>query len=159
MSDLVDTVRAFNRFYTRQIGLLGKAYLGSPFSLTEVRVLYELAHRDRAAASGLANELELDPGYLSRILAGFSKRGLIARTTSKSDGRQSDLHLTARGRKAIVPLEARARRQIAAMTAELTAEECRTLAASMRNIERLLGGAQPTGEPYILRPHRPGDMG
>lgn len=159
MPDFVDAVRGFNRFYTRQIGALGKVYLGSRFSLTEVRVLYELAHRDSVSAAELASDLQLDAGYLSRILAGFKKRGLIGRKASQSDARQSHLHLTAKGRQAIVPLEAQAREQIAAMTAQLTAEERETLAAAMRNIERLLGGAKSSDAPYVLRQHRPGDMG
>ena len=95
----IDAVRHFNRFYTRQIGVLGEAFLQSPFSLTETRVLYELAHRDQPTATDLGRELGLDPGYLSRILRNFGRRGLITRTRSSTDGRQSLLALTARGRR------------------------------------------------------------
>src|SRR5215472_12715264 len=103
----VATVRRFNRFYTRQIGVLHEGLLGSPFSLTEGRVLYELAHRDRPTATQLARDLDLDPGYLSRILRDFEQRGLLARTPSELDGRQSLLALTPRGREAFAPLDVR----------------------------------------------------
>ncbi|MBZ5604285.1 MAG: bifunctional helix-turn-helix transcriptional regulator/GNAT family N-acetyltransferase, partial [Acidobacteriia bacterium] len=157
MDGFVDAVRAFNRFYTRQIGLLGKAYLASSFSLTEVRVLYELAHRDRLSATDLARDLDLDAGYLSRILVGFEKRGLIGRRVSKEDGRQSHVHLTAKGRKSIGPLETRAGKQIEAMAAHLTDQDRANVVNAMRTIEQSLGGAPES--PYVLRPHRPGDMG
>ncbi len=158
MDPLVGAVRAFNRFYTRQIGLLGKAYLESPFSLTEVRVLYELAHRDGLSAGELGRDLDLDAGYLSRILQGFRKRGLVGRKISERDGRQSVLSLTAKGRKALAPLERRAEEQIGQMISHFTGAERARLADSMRNIEQLLG-ADDGKAPYILRSHRPGDMG
>src|SRR5216684_2378161 len=97
--EIVEAVRSFNRFYTRQIGLLHHGYLKSPFSLTEVRVLYELAHRAELTAAELSKELGVDPGYLSRILLNFEKRGLIGRKPSKNDKRQSHLSLTQKGRK------------------------------------------------------------
>src|SRR3979411_2607856 len=98
-------VRRFSRFYTRQIGLLQDGMLASPFSLAEARVLYELAQRRTTTASALAGELGLDPGYLSRMLRGFSERGLIAKSAAPDDRRQTLLSLTARGRKAYAPLE------------------------------------------------------
>src|ERR1700674_584332 len=95
--DRVDAIRRFNRFYTRQIGLLGKGYLDSPFTLAEVRVLYELAHRDSPTAAEIAKGLGLDAGYLSRMLLSFRKRGFLARKASDKDGRQNHLSLTNKG--------------------------------------------------------------
>src|SRR5262245_50099624 len=104
----IEAVRRFNRFYTRKIGVLEEGLLKSPFSLTEVRVLYELAHREKPTAAELARDLGLDGGYLSRILRGFEGRGLIGKEPSEADGRQSLLWLTEQGREAFTPLEARA---------------------------------------------------
>jgi DNA-binding MarR family transcriptional regulator/GNAT superfamily N-acetyltransferase len=155
-------VRAFNRFYTRQIGALGEAHLDSPFSLTEARVLYELAHRahgaPRRAAGEIARELGLDAGYLSRILQKFQKRRLIARRRSAEDGRRSDLLLTKAGRAAFGPLERGAARQVAAMLRPLSNGERARLVDAMQTIERLLGA--PGSEVKLqLRAPRPGDMG
>jgi DNA-binding MarR family transcriptional regulator/GNAT superfamily N-acetyltransferase len=155
----VGAVRRFNRFYTQQIGVLHEGLLESPFSLTEVRVLYELAHRDKPTATELRKELGLDAGYLSRILRGFEGKGLVARAPSDSDGRQSRLSLTARGRKAFAPLDARSRDEVAAVLGKLGVEEQRRLTEAMRTIEGLLGPRQEPKVPYLLRPHRPGDMG
>jgi len=155
----IATVRRFNRFYTKQIGLLGEGYLETPFSLTEARVLYELAHRERPSATELARELALDQGYLSRILRGFERRRLLTRTRSRSDGRQSHLALTARGRAAFAPLDRRSREDIAAMLARLAADEQRRLIDAIRTVESILGGEPERKTPYVLRPHQPGDMG
>jgi DNA-binding MarR family transcriptional regulator/N-acetylglutamate synthase-like GNAT family acetyltransferase len=155
----VAAVRRFNRFYTKRIGLLRQGFLDSPFSLTEGRVLYELAHQDKVTASGLGRELDLDPGYLSRILQGFAKRGLIERARSKTDGRQSFLSLTRRGQDAFAPLHARSRDQIGAMLAGLSAADQDRLVAAMHTIEELLAARPEVKAPYMLRPHRPGDMG
>ena len=155
----IATVRRFNRFYTKQIGLLGEGYLATPFSLTEARVLYELAHRERPSATELARELALDQGYLSRILHGFERRRLLTRTRSRSDGRQSHLALTARGRAAFAPLDRRSREDNAAMLARLAADEQRRLIDAIRTVESILGGEPERKTPYVLRPHQPGDMG
>ncbi len=117
--DRVAIVRRFNRFYTRQIGVLRKTFLDSPYSLGEARVLYEIASSDSPTASEIARSLDLDPAYLSRVLRNFEKRGLIQRRTSPKDGRQSHLTLSVRGRKSFMPLDARSQRDTAAMLAKL----------------------------------------
>ena len=155
----VAAVRRFNRFYTKQIGLLHEGYLESPFSLSEVRVLYELAHREKPTAAELGRELGLDAGYLSRILRGFERRHLVERTASKADGRQSHLALTERGRAAFAPLQARSHADIGAMLGKLSDADQKRVLEAMHTIEGLLG-ARPEGTAaYVLRPHQPGDMG
>ena len=155
----VAAVRRFNRFYTRHIGLLQESYLKSQFSLSQVRVLYELAHRERPTATELGRELGLDPGYLSRILRLFERRGLLKRTPSKADGRQSHLFLTARGQAAFAPLNTRSREEIGSMLRALRARDQIRLVDSMHAIEGVLGAQPERKVPYLLRPHRPGDMG
>lgn len=134
----VDAVRVFNRFYTRQIGVLRKDYLGSPFSLSQARVLYEIARRRRPTAADLGRDLDLDPGYLSRIVSGFAARGLIRRTRSPRDGRARFLVLTARGREAFAPLDARSHQETAAMLRRLSPHDQARLVEAMRTIEALL---------------------
>ncbi|SPE30049.1 Transcriptional regulator [Candidatus Sulfopaludibacter sp. SbA6] len=155
----VAAVRGFNRFYTRRIGVLGEGHLNSPFSLTEVRVLYELAHRDAPAATELARDLGLDPGYLSRILLKFRKRGFLARKPSAADRRQSHLLLTKKGRQAFAPLERDAGKAVAAMLSPLPAGKQARLVDAMHTIERLLGPRAQSETPFVVRPHQPGDMG
>jgi len=155
----VAAVRRFNRFYTQRIGVLQDGLLNSPFSLTEVRVLYELAHREQPTASELGRDLGLDAGYLSRILGGFERRGLIERRPSKTDGRQNLLSLTRAGREAFAPLDDRSRSEIRAMLQPLPAPGQRRLIDAMGAIERLLGAPPEPRLPYMLRPHRPGDLG
>jgi DNA-binding MarR family transcriptional regulator/GNAT superfamily N-acetyltransferase len=156
----VGDVRHFNRFWTRQIGVLREGYLESPFSLTEVRVLYELARREETTtASELGEELGLDAGYLSRILRGFEKHGLIHKRPSEADGRRRLLRLTERGREAFAPLDARSRGEIGAMLGGMSIAGQERLVRAMRTIERLLSGRPDPVIPYLLRPHQPGDMG
>lgn len=157
----VAAVRRFNRFYTRQIGLLGQGYLHSPFSLAEVRVLYELAQRDAVTAAEIAKALGLDAGYLSRMLLRFRKRGYLARKASENDARQSHLTLTGKGRAAFARLEARSESEVAAMIAGLSAAEQNRLTGAIETIEDLLGGrTEPKApRPYLLRSHQPGDIG
>ena len=155
----VAAIREFNRFYTRRIGVLDEGYLSSRLSLTEVRVLYELAHRGSATASDLGRDLGIDAGYLSRILRGFSRRGVLGRTAAQDDARKSILRLTARGKATVAPLEARAREQIGAMLDGVAPAEQDRLVASMRTIERGLQRRPRAAPKVILRPHRPGDMG
>src|SRR3989449_1813190 len=155
----VAVVRRFNRFYTRQIGLLQETLLRSPFSLTEARVLYELGNRASTHATALGQELGLDAGYLSRILRGFERRGLLERAPSKTDGRQSVLGLTGRGRTAFARLDGASRREIGTLLDRLPAPDQLRLVASMHTIEQLLGLPPPPSAAYRVRRHGPGDMG
>lgn len=158
----VEIVRAFNRFYTRRIGVLHEGLLDSPFSLTEVRVLYELAYRESPAAAELAQDLGLDPGYLSRMLSSFEKRGLIERKPSAADARRSLLSLTPQGRETFAPLDVRAREDIRGMLGQLSLAGQSRLVAAMQSVETLLGAPsapEKDDAPYRLRPHQPGDMG
>jgi len=152
-------VRSFNRFYTRQIGLLNEGVYNSPFSLSEVRVLYELAYRTRPTAAELGKELGLDAGYLSRILTRFQKQGLIGRTPSPADARQNLLHLTERGRKVFKPLDSRSSEEVAAMLGQLAEADQKRLAHAMHEIESLLGSPAAGRVSYVLRNHQPGDIG
>lgn len=155
----IDAVRRFNRFYTKQIGVLQEGYLRTPFSLTEARVIYELAHREASTAAELRGELGLDAGYLSRILRGFAKQGLIDRQPSPTDGRQSIVRLTEAGGAAFATLNARSHADFETMLGGLSPDEQRRLVESMQTIERLLGARSVQQVPYLLRPHQPGDMG
>jgi DNA-binding MarR family transcriptional regulator len=155
----VDAVRRFNRFYTRRIGVLQEGLLQSPFSLAEARVLYELAHREAPAAAELGRDLGLDGGYLSRILRGLRRRGLVDRRPSASDGRRSLLGLTRRGRAAFAILDERSGREVGAMLDALPPGGPGRLVGAMGTIEQLLGGASRTAAPYVLRAPQPGDLG
>lgn len=157
----VQQVRHFNRFYTKQIGVLQEGLLSSPFSLLEVRILYEVAHRQNLTAAQLVQELGLDPGYLSRILAKFEKQSLLRRTRSSSDGRQHYLSLTRKGQNTFRPLEQRSNEQVALLLNKLGPSEQKRLLAAMRAIEEALGRpADRAASPaYLLRTHQPGDMG
>lgn len=155
----IAAVRRFNRFYTQTIGVLDEGLLHSPFSLTEARVLYELAHRRGPSASEVARELHLDPGYLSRILRGFRRRGLIEGAAADGDARRRHLSLTGAGRAAFAPLDARSRVEIGALIGRLPDGAQARLLGAMRTIERLLApDAEPVGT-FVLRPHRAGDLG
>jgi DNA-binding MarR family transcriptional regulator/N-acetylglutamate synthase-like GNAT family acetyltransferase len=157
----VDAVRRFNRLYTRRIGVLDEGYLHSPFSLAEVRVMYELAQRPRLTATELVRDLELDPGYLSRILQRLAQRGLVARRRSERDGRESWLSLTPSGHDAFAPLDSGARAQVRALLHTLAEPDQQRLVAALETIERILGEPARDGDQtaYVLREHRPGDMG
>ena len=155
----IAAVRRFNRFYTQKIGVLQEGLLESPFSLAEARVLYELARRDQPTATEIARDLSVDPGYLSRILRGFQRRGLLRREPMASDARQRRLSLTPTGRKAFAPLDTRSREEIGRLLASLPDPDQRRLVAAMAEVERLLGPASPSKVPYMLRPPAPGDIG
>ena len=161
LGEAIDVVRGFNRFYTRQLGLLDQGLLGSDFTLTEARVLYELANRDDITATDIARELSLDLGYLSRLLAKFERRRFIKRSRSLLDARQSTVQLTKKGRDAFEPLNRAAAAQIAAMLGPMTPTSRVDLLAAMRTVQRLLEPTegQPAGEPYTIRPLRTGDLG
>jgi DNA-binding MarR family transcriptional regulator/GNAT superfamily N-acetyltransferase len=154
----IDAVRGFNRFYTRQIGVLREGLLQSPFSLTEARVLYEIAHRPQPTATELCQELGLDAGYLSRILSKFDKSGLVSRSASRSDGRRILLKLSAKGRRTFATLDIRQRGEVASMLRPISPAGQSELVLAMQRIESLLGGRSES-RPYVLRAHQPGDMG
>jgi len=156
----VAAVRRFNRFYTRQIGIIGERLLQSPFSLAEMRVLYEIANRENVSAVDLAEELRLDAGYLSRILRRFQKGGLVRRETSAEDGRRNLLSLTEKGQRTFATLNARQEEDVAALLTRVPAAGQRRLIESMHAIEEVLGApAEGSKTPYVLRQHQPGDMG
>ena len=155
----VDSVRRFNRFYTRQIGLLGEGYLDSPFTLAEVRVLYELAHREAPTAAEIGKALTLDAGYLSRMLLSFRQRGFLARKASEKDARQSLLSLTKKGQAAFAALEAKSAAGVSKMLEPLSSTEQNRLTSAMGTIESLLGERREPKTPFLLRAHQPGDMG
>jgi DNA-binding MarR family transcriptional regulator/GNAT superfamily N-acetyltransferase len=157
--DPVQTVRRFNRFYTRQIGVLQEHLLESQFSLTEVRVLYELAHRENVTAKDLCHDLGLDRGYLSRMLQSFETHGWIKTAPSPHDRRWQFLSLTAKGHRVFDPLERRSSEEVAAMLARLSPNQQKKMLAAIHDIESVLAPLQPSATSYILRPHRPGDMG
>ncbi len=155
----VEAVRRFNRFYTRRIGVLEEGLSRSPFSLAEARVLYELAHRHPATAAWLAEELGLDAGYLSRILRRFQEGGLLDRTPSDTDGRQSLLRLTDAGREAFAALDAGSRGEVGALLGRLPEDAQLRLVEAMDAVRGLLGGAPERGATCVLRGPRAGDLG
>ncbi|MDB5502957.1 MAG: MarR family transcriptional regulator [Tardiphaga sp.] len=155
----IAAVRAFNRFYTRKLGVLEPNLLDSPYSLTEARVLYELAHRDDLSAKAIATDLGLNPGYLSRIVQNFHDKGLITRTVSKEDRRQYRLGLTAKGRLAFGRLNRSSHDNVAALLAELPFADHTRVVQAMATIRRLLDPAESRPRVVTLRQHRPGDIG
>jgi len=162
-------VRAFNRDYTRRIGVLSDGLLDSPYSLTQVRVMYEIAHRSGVTAGELAEGLDLDRGYLSRMLKGFETNKLLVRTPAPEDGRRQHLRMTPAGMRVFAPLERCSQEQVRGMLTELDEERRRVLLEAMDTIQGALGKSSPSergqpekGDPtwqLTLRSHRPGDMG
>jgi DNA-binding MarR family transcriptional regulator/N-acetylglutamate synthase-like GNAT family acetyltransferase len=157
--DHVAAVRAFNRFYTRKLGVLDQHLGKSPFSLSEARVLYELAHRHDLAAKEIGNELGLDPGYLSRIVQSFDEKGLITRKPLPADRRQYQLSLTAKGRQAFAKLNLSSQNEVAAMLAQLSPGDATRLTQAMATIEAVLEQRRSPPAAFMLRSHRVGDMG
>jgi DNA-binding MarR family transcriptional regulator/GNAT superfamily N-acetyltransferase len=155
----IDAVRRFNRLYTRRIGVLQPQFLGGPYSLPEARVLYELGQRGECTATELGADLGLDLGYLSRLLQGLKRQGLVHGERAAHDARQTRLSLTGKGRKAYSQLDARSREEVGGMLAKLPAPEQARLVDSLRAVEQLLEKKPPRPEKITLRSHRPGDMG
>ncbi len=156
----VQAIRSFNRFYTQRIGVLSATF-GADLSLTEVRVLYELAHRDQPTAAELGRDLALDPGYLSRILRRFESRNWLERTPSPADARQSLIRLSPQGQAIFLPLEEQSNASAAGLLAKLAPADQQKLVTSMDSVQRLMAPAvQPLPtRTVVLRDPRPGDMG
>ena len=154
----IEAVRRFNRFYTAQIGVLRESY-SSPYSLTEVRVLYELANRKTASAKDVGRELGLDAGYLSRILGKFQRKRLISRAGSESDGRQQLVSLTTKGRALFSELNSKTNTEIGSLLRTTPVTERERLVQAMSTVESVLQPFSEKQESFVLRPHRPGDMG
>jgi DNA-binding MarR family transcriptional regulator/GNAT superfamily N-acetyltransferase len=155
----VEAIRRFNRLFTRRIGVLREGLLHSSYSLTEARVLFELANREKLSASELVRELGLDPGYMSRTLGGLERQGLVEKVRSETDGRRRILSLTAEGEEAFEVLDSRSREEVSEMLGALSEEEQRRLLEAMRTIEGIFEKGLKFSEPFVLRPHEPGDMG
>jgi len=155
----VDAIRRFNRFYTRRIGALQPGYLGSPFPLPQARVLYELGQRGSSTASELGAELDLDLGYLSRLLQGLRRQGLVQGEASREDARRVRLSLTAKGRKAYQQLDARSREEVAGMLGKLAAPEQARLVGALQTVEGVLEKTPNPEKTMVFRSHHPGDMG
>lgn len=155
----IAVVRQFNRFFTRQIGVLREGLLHSPYTLTEARILFELGHRDVVTASDLCRELGLDPGYLSRILARLEQQGLLEKVRPENDGRQRLLQLTGEGKAAFALFDQRSRDEVSEMLNDLSEEEQRGLLKAMQTIESVLTKRLKYSEPFFLRSHESGDMG
>ena len=157
-ADDVAAVRAFNRFYTGLIGVLGEGIVDSPYSLTEARVLFELAQADTTEVVDLRSRLQLDAGYLSRIVARFESEGVVERSRSPEDGRRVVLRLTGDGRAAFAAIDRSSAGEIAALLDRLDAPGRRRLLGAMRTIEGLFAAPSAPGS-YVLRPPDPGDLG
>lgn len=159
LEERISAVRHFNRFFTRQIGVLREGLLHSAYSLTEARILYELAHGNDVTATALCRALGLDPGYLSRTLAGLEQQGIIDKVRAENDGRQRFLRLTAQGEQIFAPLEQRARDEVGEWLNELGEGEQQRLLQAMQTIEGIFDKGLKFSEPFFLRSHEPGDMG
>ena len=159
LEDMIDRVRHYNRFFTRQIGVLREGVLHSPYTLTEARILFELARSESQTATDLCRELGLDAGYLSRTLARFEQQGLIEKIRADHDGRQRLLNLTKEGRDAFSLLDRRSRDEVAEILNGLSEENRQRLLKAMHTIESILDKGFKFSEPFYLRPHEPGDMG
>ena len=159
MDARIETVRRFSRLYTKRIGLLHEGFLDSPFTLTEGRVIYELAQRDQANASTLGAALGLDAGYLSRVIRSLVRRGIVRKRKSPEDRRHFLLTLTERGTQAYTQLNATSQAEVGSMLSGLADDDQRRLVTALSQVEAVLGDSQEPRVPYVLRPHHIGDMG
>lgn len=157
-ADLVSDVRAFNRFYTRQVGLLDEHLKASPYTLAESRLLYEIAARGRTSAAELARVMDVDPGYLSRLVFKLVDQGLLAVSPSSRDRRQNDIALTRSGDQAFASINEAASAAVEELLRPLPPDRRSALAAAMQTIRAVLGDAVPAA-PLLLRPHRLGELG
>ena len=155
----IDAVRRFNRFYTRRIGALQQGYMGSPFPLPQARVVYEIGQRGECTASELGADLDLDLGYLSRLLQVLKRQGMVQGEPAKEDARRVRLSLTAKGRKAYQQLDGRSRELVAGMLGKLPSPDQARLVEALGTVEGVLQKNPSPGNSISLRPHRPGDMG
>ena len=157
---VASAVRKFNRFYTKRIGALDASFLDSPYSLTEVRILYELAAGESPTATSLARTLGLDLGYVSRIVSSFTRKGLVTRKRSSRDARETNLALSAKGRRVFRELDSRQQQQVEKMLAQVSPESQGVLLGSLESVEAILGSPDTSDAgSVVLRDHRPGDMG
>jgi DNA-binding MarR family transcriptional regulator/N-acetylglutamate synthase-like GNAT family acetyltransferase len=157
--DQVQAVRAFNRFYTRKLGIIEPKLLHSAFTLQEARIIYEIAHRPTCTATDLTRDLGLDPGFLSRTLQALQRRQIVTRKPSKDDGRVNELSLTAKGRAASAELERRSREEIGSLLNSLEDSQRAAVVQAMTTIERALERPAEKPAAFFLRSHRPGDIG
>lgn len=155
----VQAVRKFSRFYTRQLGVLNEKLLGSKYSLTEVRALFELAHRKDCTAREIGQNLGLDAGYLSRILNRFARARLITRERSKLDARNIQLRLTTKGRSVFQSLDRQSSEQVVEMLDRIPQALQQKLIQSLRRVEEMFASATAGSSAVRLRSHRPGDIG
>lgn len=157
--DEIEYVRSFNRFYTKQIGVLHEGLLNSPYSLVQARIIYELASREGPTASELAKELGLDQSYLSRTIKGFLRKGIVERTPCDRDGRQFRLYLTRAGREDFNILNTTSRKEVGEMLSSVAKADRARLIAAMSDIREILDADNAPARSYLIRPHRPGDIG
>jgi DNA-binding MarR family transcriptional regulator/GNAT superfamily N-acetyltransferase len=152
-------IRSFNRFYTKQIGLLREQFLETRFTLTQARVLYELGRNSPLSSTALIAELGLDKGYLSRLLKGFEMQGLVKRASSSEDGRVSHVSLTAKGRREFEHLDQRSRDEIDGMLAAMSQPQRAQLSAGLKAVREAMGDSDEALQEVVLRRHQPGDIG
>ena len=155
----IAAIRGFSRFYTRKLGIIEPKLLHSSFTLQEARILYEIAHRPACTATDLTRYLGLDAGFLSRTLQALQRRQIVTRKPSKDDGRVNELALTAKGRAASAELERRSREEVGALLAGLDAAQRAAIVGAMTTIEQTLERPAKKPAAFLLRSHRPGDIG